>query len=111
MAHLVLQDVDPRVVEALGVGAERHGRTIEEEARTVLEGALGLSRAGALESARRLRQQWEERPLAPSRGLLRADGDRVGEAERRPGGGIGGAGGAGAAGAVGASGASGGEGG
>jgi plasmid stability protein len=83
MAHLVLQDVDPRVIEALGAHAERHGRTIEEAARTVLEGALGLSRAGALEGARRLRQQWEGRPLAPSRGLLRADGDRVGAGGER----------------------------
>jgi plasmid stability protein len=85
MAHLVLPDVDPRVIEALGERAERHGRTVEEEARTVLEGALGFSRAGALESARRLRQQWEGRPLSPSHGLLRADGDRLGEAARRRG--------------------------
>lgn len=83
MAHLVLQDVDPRVIEALGQRAERHGRTVEDEARTVLEGALGYSRAGALESARLLRRQWEGRPLAPSHRLLRTDGDRLSEAAGR----------------------------
>ena len=101
MAHLVLQDVDPRVIEALGERAERHGRTVEEEARTMLEGALGLSRAGALESARRLRRQWEGRLLAPSHNLLRADGDRAGDAVRRDGEGVGGAGGAKGAGSAG----------
>jgi plasmid stability protein len=105
MAHLVLQDLDPRVIEALGAQAELHGRTVEEEARTVLEGALGLSRAGALESARRLRQQWEGRPLAPNQRLLRADADRVGEAERRRSGGSGGIGGVGIDGAGGERGA------
>jgi plasmid stability protein len=42
MAHLVLQDVDPRVVESLSARATRQGRSVEEEARAVLEGALGF---------------------------------------------------------------------
>ncbi len=50
MAHLVLRDVDPRVIETLSARAARHGRTVEEEARTVLEGALGFSRARAVTS-------------------------------------------------------------
>jgi plasmid stability protein len=79
MVHLVLQDVDPRVVETLSARAERHGRSVEEEARTVLEGALGLSRARALESSRHLRAQWAGRPLTASQQLLRADGDRLSE--------------------------------
>ncbi len=77
MAHLVMQDLDPRVVEALAERATRHGTSIEAEARAVLEGALGLSRARALEGARRLRAQWAGRPLAGSDELLRADRDRL----------------------------------
>ncbi len=61
MAHLVLQDVDPRVIESLSARAARHGRSVEEEARSVLEGALGFSRQRALEGARRLRARWAER--------------------------------------------------
>ena len=77
MAHLVLQDVDPRVIESLNARAVRHGRSVEEEARTVLEGALGFSRQRALEGARRLRAQWTGRRLTASDELLAQDGDRL----------------------------------
>ena len=79
MAHLVLQDVDPRAIEALAARAARQGRTVEEEARAVLEGALGLSRQRALEGARRLREQWTGRRLAASHELMAQDGDRLSE--------------------------------
>lgn len=75
MAHLVLQDVDPRVIESLSARAVRQGRSVEEEARAVLEGALGFSRQRALEGARRLRAQWAGRPLAASEDLMARDGD------------------------------------
>lgn len=78
MAHLVLQDLDPRVVEALAARAERHGSSIEAEAGAVLEGALGLSRSRALAGARRLRAQWSGRLLAASDELLRAERQRLG---------------------------------
>jgi plasmid stability protein len=71
MSHLVLQDLDPRVIETLGQRGERHGRSIAEEARVVIEDALGFSRRGALDGARRLRHRWEGRGLVPSLDLLR----------------------------------------
>lgn len=80
MAHLVLQDVDPRVIESLGARAARQGRSIEEEARALLEGALGLSRQRALEGARQLRAQWAGRALTPSDRLLAHDRDAGGRA-------------------------------
>jgi plasmid stability protein len=92
MAHLVLQDVDPRVIESLGARAGRHGRSVEEEARAVLEGALGFSRQRALEGARRLRAQWAGRPLAASGELMAQDGDAL---SAESGGGQGGGGGGG----------------
>jgi plasmid stability protein len=78
MSHLVLQDLDPRVIEALGQRGERHGRSIAEEARTVIEDALGLSRRGALDGARRLRRRWEGRGLVASGELLRGDAGAAG---------------------------------
>jgi len=81
LAHLVLQDVDPRVIESLSARASRQGRSVEEEARAVLEGALGFSRRRALEAARRLRAQWAGRALAASDELLARDGGH-GEKER-----------------------------
>jgi plasmid stability protein len=92
MAHLVLQDVDPRVIESLGARAGRHGRSVEEEARAVLEGALGFSRQRALEGARRVRAQWAGRPLTASGELMAQDGDGL---SAEPGGGQGGGGGGG----------------
>jgi len=96
MAHLVLQDVDPRVIESLGARAARQGRSVEEEARAVLEGALGFSRQRALEDARRLRAQWAGRSLTASGELLARDCDRLSEGAgggapgAGPGGGLGG---------------------
>ena len=95
MAHLVLQDVDPRVIENLSARAGRQGRSVEEEARALLEGALGFSRERALEGARRLRAQWAGRPLTPSGELMAqmaqnddrlaagsGGGDRAGEEDK-----------------------------
>jgi plasmid stability protein len=79
LAHLVLQDVDPRVIETLSARAARQGRSVEEEARALLEGALGFSRQRALEAARQLRAQWAGRSLAASDELLARDGDRLSE--------------------------------
>jgi plasmid stability protein len=79
MAHLVLQDVDPRVIESLSARAARQGRSVEEEARAVLEGALGLSRRRALEGARQLRAQWAGRPLTASGEVMAHDGDSLSE--------------------------------
>ena len=89
MAHLVLQDVDPRVIESLSARAARLGRSVEEEARAVLEGALGFSRQRALEGARQVRAQWAGRLLTPSGQLLAQDrnwGDRRADGGGAPGG-------------------------
>ena len=57
MAHLVLNDVDPRIVNELRRRADPAGRTIEDEVKIVLEEALGLSRARALREAQRIRAE------------------------------------------------------
>jgi plasmid stability protein len=75
MAHLVLHDVDPKVIEELRRRADPHGRAIEEEARIVLEESLGLSRTRSLRAARRLRSELAA-PAAGSAELLREERDR-----------------------------------
>jgi len=57
MAHLVLHDVDPKVIEELLRRADPHGRTVEDEAKAVLEEALGLSSARSLQAAQRIRAE------------------------------------------------------
>ena len=76
MAHLVLHDVDPKVIEELRRRADPRGRSVEDEAKGVLEEALGLSRARALRAARRLRAELPG-PFSDSAELLRQDRDRL----------------------------------
>lgn len=75
MAHLILHDVDPEVMEELRRRADLRGRDIETEAKTVLEDTLGFSRVRALVQARRIREGIA-RGLASSAGLLRAERER-----------------------------------
>lgn len=72
MAHLILHDVDPAVIEELRRRADLRGREIEVEAKAVLEDALGFSGARALVQARRIRESLSGRPMAPSAELLRS---------------------------------------
>lgn len=74
MAHLVLNDVDPKVIEELRRRADPHGRSIEEEAKIVLEEELGLSRAHALREARRIRAELGG-PFTESAEILREGRD------------------------------------
>lgn len=76
MAHLILNDVDPEVMEELRRRADLRGREIAEEARAVLEDALGFSRTRALTLARRIREGISGRPLGSSAGLLREARER-----------------------------------
>lgn len=76
MAHLILHDVDPEVMEELRRRADLRGRDIETEAKTVLEDALGFSRSRALAQARRIREGIAGRGLASSAGILREERDR-----------------------------------
>jgi hypothetical protein len=71
MAHLILHDVDPEVLEELLRRARLNGRELGDEAKAVLEDAVGFSRIRALELARRIREGLAERALAGSAGLIR----------------------------------------
>jgi vacuolar-type H+-ATPase subunit H len=74
MAHLVLNDVDPRIIEELRRRADPAGRSIEDEVKSVLEEALGLSRARALREAQRIRAE-HGRPFTGSAEILREGRD------------------------------------
>jgi plasmid stability protein len=76
MAHLILHDVDPEVMEELHRRADLRGREIEDEAKAVLEDALGFSRMRSLTLARRIREGLAGRSLAGSAALLRSERER-----------------------------------
>jgi hypothetical protein len=76
MAHLILHDVDPEVMEELRRRADLRGREIEVEAKAVLEDSLGFSRMRSLTLARRIREGLAGRSLVGSASLIRAERDR-----------------------------------
>ncbi|HYO13449.1 MAG TPA: Arc family DNA-binding protein [Thermoanaerobaculia bacterium] len=76
MSELILRDVAPEVVEGLRKRAEHHGRSVEGEARAVLQESLGLSKRRAREAARRIREQFAGRTFSESAELIREDRDR-----------------------------------
>jgi plasmid stability protein len=76
MAHLILHDVDPEVMEELRRRADLRGREIEAEAKGILEDALGFSRMHSVTLARRIREGLAGRRLAGSAALLRAERER-----------------------------------
>jgi plasmid stability protein len=74
MAHLVLNDVDPKVIEELRRRADPHGRAIEDEVKILLEEALGLSRMRSRREAQRIRAEIGG-PFTDSADLLREGRD------------------------------------
>ena len=75
MAHLVLNDVAPEVIEALRRRSDPHRRLIEDEAKAVLEEALGLSHRRSLRAAQGIRSELAT-PSVDSAELLREGRDR-----------------------------------
>jgi plasmid stability protein len=76
MAHLVLHDVDPEVIEALRERARQGGMPLEEQAKQLLAEAVGQSRSRALETARRIRAGLGGRIFADSAAILREERGR-----------------------------------
>lgn len=76
MADLILRDIDPEVVEGLRRRAAPHGRSVEGEARIILEDSLGLAKRRAREAARRIRAGFSGRTFSDSAELIREDRDR-----------------------------------
>jgi hypothetical protein len=75
MPELVLHDLDAAVLDRLSELASRTGRTVEQEAKVMLEESVGLARKRAAEAARRIRKS-HGRMFSDSAELIREDRDR-----------------------------------
>jgi plasmid stability protein len=73
MAQILVRGLEDGVVERLKDRAISHGRSLESEARTILESAAGFS----VEEARRCVSDWQKRlarqKVSDSVALLRED--------------------------------------
>lgn len=77
MAQLLVRDLDPEIVERLKQRAKRHNRSLQGEARLILEeAARGVSMEEAREVAERIRKSLAGTMLSDSAELIREDRDR-----------------------------------
>ncbi len=76
MAQILVRGLEEDVVARLKARATSHGRSLESEARTVLESAAGFTE----EEARRVVKDWQGRlagrKMSDSRALLSEDRQR-----------------------------------
>jgi plasmid stability protein len=78
MSQLLIPDVDPAMLTQLQQRAAQHGRTLEDEARTILERAAEAPSPSAWTEVDAIRQQLAAsgRQFSDSAELVREDRDR-----------------------------------
>lgn len=77
MPQVLIRDLDAAVLKRLRERARRHGRSLQKEAKAILEeGASALSMAEARRVARRWQRRLAGRRLSDSAALIRADRGR-----------------------------------
>jgi hypothetical protein len=75
MPELTLHDVEPDLLQRLNELASQSGRTVEQEAKVLLEQSVGFSRTRCADAARRLRES-HGRTFGDSAELIREDRNR-----------------------------------
>ena len=75
MPDILIRGLAPQTLKRLKTRAKRHGRSLQSEARSVLENAAGQSVAEVLTSARQWRKKLGRR-FEDSARLIREDRER-----------------------------------
>lgn len=76
MAQVLVRDLDAQVVERLKTRARRHGRSLQKEAKAILETAAMVTLDEAAKAADRIRRRFGSRKLSDSARLIREDRER-----------------------------------
>lgn len=76
MSQLLVRDPDPAVVEGLKRRAKQHGRSLQGEAKAILEAAATLSADGARKIAAEWQRRLAGRLTGDSADLIREDRER-----------------------------------
>lgn len=76
MPQILIRDLDADTVERLKARARRHGRSLQGEARQILEQAAGLSFKDAREVTRKWQKKLAGRRFEDSADLVREDRQR-----------------------------------
>jgi hypothetical protein len=73
MAEILICDIDERAVARLEARARRHGRSLQAEAKAVLEQAAGYSREDFLKRLERWDRHFGGKKFSDSADLIRED--------------------------------------
>ena len=76
MAEILVRDLDEDVVEILKSRAEKEGRSLQAEAKVILEEAAKLDMESALRLVDEIRSRFKGRKFSDSAELIREDRDR-----------------------------------
>jgi antitoxin FitA len=76
MAQILIRGLKPEIVKRLKSQAKRHGRSLEGEARSVLEAAAGFTIQEARVEIEKWRKHLRGRKFSDSTELLREDRSR-----------------------------------
>lgn len=76
MAQILIRGLDKKTVARLKSRAKERGRSLESEARLILESAAGYSRDEALNIVRRWQEKFAGRKFDDSTDLIREDRER-----------------------------------
>jgi antitoxin FitA len=76
MSQILIRGLDEKMVARLKARAKRNGRSLEGEARIILESAAGVSVAQSREILGKWQKAFAGRPFADSTELIRRDRKR-----------------------------------
>jgi plasmid stability protein len=76
MADILVRDLEPRHIARLKSRAKRNGRSLQNEAKLILESAAGFTPQEAVAAAKRWQRELSGRKFTDSARLLREDRSR-----------------------------------
>lgn len=77
MAQLLVRNIEPEIIERLKARAKQHKRSLQGEAKSILEeAAQKMTMEEALKRARRIRKSFGDRKFSDSAELIREDRER-----------------------------------
>jgi len=76
MAQVLVRDLDEKLVDRLKERAKDHGRSLQGEVKSILEGSVKYTMEEALEVAKRWQKRTAGRIHGDSADLIREDRDR-----------------------------------
>ena len=76
MAQVLVNDLDPTVLERLEKLAKEHGRSLPGEVKAILESAATMTMEETRQVAEQFRRRWAGQMTSDSADLLREDRER-----------------------------------